>query len=391
MKKKLRKCILTIFTLLCCGFSRLTIKAFNTTLLDNLSATYAIVIDRDTNQVLAQKNADEKMYPASMTKMMTAIIAIENLTDLNQTIPITEQMLEGLQEEGASVAGFQVGDTPTVQDILYGIALPSGADATNAAAYTICGSIEEYVQLMNDKAHQIGMTNTHFVNTSGLHDDDHYSTARDIAKLLQYCLNNQTFETIFSSHEYTTTPLQSAPAGILLESSLFQAAQANNYSIPGLIGGKTGFTYPAGRCLASWDDVQDMHLITVVANADAYSLTSPHIADTDQILQQLQSWNQKAVLSKSDTITTITVTHPFAKEEKIEVKAPADFKYDLPEDAEATVTCKFPETIASSNSSQNITGDLTITINGEIEYTTKMMIKIKPEQHLLDKIALLLS
>ncbi len=367
------------------------IQAIDTTALDSIGATYAIVIDRDTNQVLCEKDADTKLYPASLTKMMTAIIAIENLQDFNQTITITEEMLAGLKEQDASLAGFEVGDSPTIQDVLYGIALPSGADATNAAAFTISGSIESYVELMNEKAQQIGMTNTHFVNTTGLHDENHYSTARDLSKLLQYCLNNETFKTIFSTHTYTTSSLTSSINGITFINSLFKAAETNNYAIPGLIGGKTGFTYPAGHCLAAWEDINDMHLITIVCNSDAYAYNSPHVADTNTILEQLQSWNKKALLTKDDIITTIEVTHPYAKSDTLSIKAPEDCILDLPNDVESSITCTFPTSISASLKSQNIEGDLTVTVQGEVVYTTKIMVKIKAESHLLDKISLWLS
>jgi D-alanyl-D-alanine carboxypeptidase len=386
MFKKIRKWLSLLVTFVMFSSMIQPVHAIENTLLNDITATYAIVIDRDTNEVLAQKNADEKMYPASLTKMMTAIIAIENLTDLNQTITITEEMISGLAEADASVAGFQVNDTPTVQDILYGIALPSGADATNAAAFTICGSIDSYVDLMNEKAQQIGMTNTHFVNTTGLHDDNHYSTARDMAKLLQYCLNNETFATIFSSHSYTTSSLTSHPEGIQLESTLFKAAERNNYSIPGLIGGKTGFTYPAGRCLAAWEDVNDMHLITVVANSSVEATNSPNVGDTDNILNQLQSWNTTAILSKENVVTTIQVTHPCADTDTIEVKAPEDLSLDLPTNVQTTITCTLPTTVESTNSKQNLEGDLTVTVNNEVVYTTKIMIQVQAESHLLDKI-----
>ncbi len=386
MLKKLRQILIGCLTLLCFLTSIQPTYAIENTLLNDISATYAIVIDRDTNEVLSQKNADERMYPASLTKMMTAIIAIENLTDLNQTIMITEDMVAGLAEADASMAGFKVNDTPTVQDILYGIALPSGADATNAAAFTISGNIESYVELMNQKAQQIGMTNTHFVNTTGLHDENHYSTARDMATLLQYCLTNETFTTIFSSHSYVTSSLASAPEGIQLENTLFKAAEKNNYTIPGLIGGKTGFTYPAGRCLAAWEDINDMHLITVVANSDAYAPASPHVQDTNTILNQLQVWNTTALLSKDSVIQTIEVTHPLSEVDTIQVKAPEDLTLDLPTDAEKIVSCTLPSTVESTNSTQNLEGDLTVTVNNEIVYTTKIMVQVKAESHLLDKI-----
>ena len=155
-----------------------------------------------------------------------------------------------------------------------------------------------------------------------------------------------------------------------------------------MIGGKTGFTYPAGHCLASWEDINDMHLITVVANADAYAPASPHVKDTDSILNQLQSWNRVATLSTQSVVSTVKVKHIFAEEDTIEVKSPIDFNYDLPQDIHPEVTCTLPQTISSANTSQNLEGDLTISYNGEIFYTTKLMVKIPKESHLLDRIAL---
>lgn len=385
MFKKIKALVLialSIFSLTCNSYQP---KALETNLLDSIQSTYAIVIDYDTNQVLASKNADERMYPASLTKMMTAIIAIENLTDMSQTITITDEILDGLIAANASRVGFKTGDTPTVQDILYGIALPSGADATNAAAFTICGSIEAYVELMNNKAQEIGMTSTHFVNTTGLHDDNHYSTARDMATLLEYCLTNETFSTIFSTHEYTTSALTSAPEGIQLTNTIFKAATNNNYEIPGLIGGKTGFTYPAGYCLAAWSEVNGMHLITVTANADAYSYSAPHVQDTDTLLHSLQSWNKTSLLTKNSEISTITVTHPMSDDETIVIKAPEDVIMDLPNDTSYEITCSLPSSIEAINSEQNLEGDITVSANGETIYTSKIMIQIPAQKHLADK------
>lgn len=365
------------------------VQAVEDTLTSAIQSQYAIVIDRDTNQVLSEKNADERMYPASMTKMMTAIIALEHLTDLSQTITITDEMLNGLKEEDASVAGFKAGDTPTVQDILYGIALPSGADATNAVAYTISGSIEAYVQLMNDKATQIGMTNTHFMNVTGLHDDNHYSTARDMSKLLQYCLQNPTFETIFSTHTYTTSSLTSAPNGIQFTSSLFMAAEVNAYAIPGVIGGKTGFTYPAGHCLAAWEEINGMRLITVVAHADKDLPHSPHIQDTNTITTLLQqNWQKSTVLSTSQELMKIHVTHPFTDDTTISIYPPEDFSYDLENTTSVDIQCTLPKTISAHTYAQNIEGTISVTLDGKLLYSTEIMVKIPAEDNLFNTVAL---
>lgn len=364
--------------------------AFENTLLDNVNADYAIVIDRDTGQVLAEKNADERMYPASMTKMMTAILAIENLTDLNQTVTITEEMLAGLMDEDASVVGFIATDTPTVQDLLYGIALPSGADACNAVAYTISGSVDAFVELMNQKAQQIGMTNTHFMNVTGLHDDNHYSTARDMATLLNYCLSSETFQTVFSTHEYTTSSLNSYPAGITMTNTIWESSELHGINIDGLIGGKTGFTYPAAYCLASWEDINDMHLVSVVAHCETSEAITyaPHLIATNTLFNQLSSWNKQTLLTTDTEIASITVSHIFSKDDTVSVHAPGDITLDLPQGVTPTITCTLPDTVEADSAPQNITGDLSISVDDTILYTTKIMVKIQAEENLFDKIAL---
>lgn len=391
MFKKIKALLLVTFTMISLSLNSYTTNALQSNILDSINGQYGIIIDYQTNQIIATKNADDRLYPASLTKMLTAIVAMENLTDLNQTVTITDEMLDGLAAANASMVGFKAGDTPTIQDLFYGIALPSGADATNAVAYTISGSIEAYVELMNQKAQEIGMSNSHFVNTTGLHDENHYSTARDLAKLLQYCLTNETFKTVFSTHEYTTSALVSAPSGIALQNTIFKAATTNNYSIPGLIGGKTGFTYPAGHCLAAWSQVNDMNLITVVCNADAYAYNSPHIQDTDIILNDMQSWNTSTLIQQGTTVKTITIDHLVSEDETIEVTAPETVTLDLPIDATITTTCTLPDTVVVKNEQQSVSGELTITANNELVYTTTLMIKVDPEKNLIDKFLMFLK
>ena len=143
----------------------------------------AYVYDFETGQVLLDKGSTDRIYPASMTKIMTALVALNSGYDLSTPVTITSAMVEGLAEANASIVGYYIGDTPTMMDLLYGTILPSGADAVNALAYTIAGSIDSYVNMMNQEAQKLGMNDTHFVTPTGLHDDNHYSTCRDIAIL----------------------------------------------------------------------------------------------------------------------------------------------------------------------------------------------------------------
>ena len=141
-------------------------------------------------EVLAEKGMDEKIYPASMTKVMTLLVAAENLPDLGATFPMTQAIIDPLYLAGASMAGYVNGETVTMRDLLYGAVVPSGAEATEALAQAVAGSEEAFVAMMNEKAAALGLTNTHFMNTSGLHDENHYSTVREIALILQAALEN---------------------------------------------------------------------------------------------------------------------------------------------------------------------------------------------------------
>lgn len=357
-------------------------------LLGNIVSDAAIVMDRDTGQVLDEKNPDERIYPASMTKMMTAILAIENLPDLNQRITITDDMLAGLAEAHATIAGFQSGDTPTVQDILYGIALPSGADASNAAVYAITdNNPAAFIPMMNQKAKELGMDHTNFVNDTGLHDDNHYSTVRDMARLLKYCLKNKTFRSIFSTKSYQTGPLSSAPEGIQLHSTMWSAARKEGYPVSGLIGGKTGYTIPAGHCLASWSDVNNMHLMMITAHADTPIDQMTHLQDTNTILTELQSWSSRTLIRKNQTITSIHVHHPF-KEETIKVKAPETVKTDLPQQSVTKQNCRLKKNVSASNNRQKLRGKLTITADHQNIYQKKLQVQIPAETDFISRIVI---
>lgn len=157
----------------------------------------AIVKDVQNNKVLASKNAEERIYPASMTKILTLLIAVEELSDLEEKvqIPVDEVLAE--YERGASMAGFQPGEKVSVKDLLYGLMLPSGAECCTALACRISGSEEAFAEKMNERAKELGMLNSHFVNASGLHEEEHYTTVTDIMILLEQAIKNETFYEVF--------------------------------------------------------------------------------------------------------------------------------------------------------------------------------------------------
>ena len=260
---------------------------------DSLYSSNAIMVRRNDGAVLLDKASQERIYPASMTKIMTAIVAIENLQDLEEQITVTAEQINPLYEQGASLAGFSAGETVTVRDLLYGVLLPSGAEACVAIADRVAGSEQAFVELMNQKAQDLSLTNTHFVTDSGLHDENHYTTCADMAVILNYALQNETFRSVFTAHEYTCTPTEYHPEGLYMENTMFQNLESDTLSNGGIIeGGKTGFTDEAQLCLASLASVYDQEYILVTAHAEGNHYTEPyHVLDAVNAYSQITDPN----------------------------------------------------------------------------------------------------
>lgn len=216
-----------------------------------------IVVDGDNPSVVFyERAADDKVYPASTTKIMTCLVALEygNLDDefmvgeevLGTTIKFTSY---------SSLMGLQVGETVTLRDLIYGLMLVSGNDAGEAIAKHVGGSIDGFVQLMNNKAAELGMTGTHYTNPHGVHNDDHYTTARDMAKLTAYALQNDDFCTIVQTLHYTVpaNDVRTEPLELTNTNRLLNAVEGDAYSTvyPYAIGVKTGDTDKAGKCLVA--------------------------------------------------------------------------------------------------------------------------------------------
>ena len=184
--------------------------------LDTLNSPYAILMDASTGEVLAEQNADTQMYPASMTKILTAVTAMESVNSLDEIVTMPYEIYATLYEEGASMAGFEAGEQASVRQLLYGVILPSGAECCIALADLIDGSESAFVQRMNEKAQALGMSSTHFVTCTGLHDAQHYSTVRDIAVLLQVCTAKQRLPGNLYSAQLQCGTDRTAPGGIYI-------------------------------------------------------------------------------------------------------------------------------------------------------------------------------
>ncbi len=233
-------------------------------------AKYAIIIDKKDNSVIAQKNAKERAYPASTTKIMTLLTAVDLIEDYSDTFTMTLSITDPLFTEGASVAGFLDGEAVNMTDLLYGTILPSGADAAMGLAVKLAGSEEAFVELMNKKVEQLGLTDTHFDNVTGLHSENNYSTAYDMAIILDTALQNEICKKVLSTYQYTTSPTSHHPQGILLSSTLFTYMYGTEPETATILGGKTGYVNESGYCIASYgenNENKNQYIIVTFGNS----------------------------------------------------------------------------------------------------------------------------
>ena len=226
---------------------------------EEVDADSAVLVDLTENRIVAAKEADRQVYPASVTKVMTVLVAVEHIRDFTETYKMPFDMLNQLFIEEASVAGFSAGEAVCMTDLLYGAILPSGADATGGLARHIAGSEEGFAELMNQKAQKLGLKNTHFTNTSGLHDKEHYMTATDMAVILAEAMKDPLCRQVLGAVKYVTASTPEHPEGLELYSTMFSRMYGTEPEGATVIGGKTGYTAQAGHTMASSAVGEDGH------------------------------------------------------------------------------------------------------------------------------------
>lgn len=241
-----------------------------------ISSEAAVVYDATTKQILFDKNASQSMYPASTTKLMTALIVAEN-ANLEDTVTYSATAVNGL-ESGASNVNLAVGDTLSVKDSLYALLLKSACEVANGLAEKVGGSQANFVALMNQKAQQLGCTNTHFENASGLNGTTHYTTAYDMALITKAALDNQTVRTINNTLSYTL-PASKNRGELKMTNGNKMLNPSNSQYYAGIIGGKTGYTSKAGSTLATAVEKNGHELIVVVMKSN-----QKHYDDTKALL-----------------------------------------------------------------------------------------------------------
>jgi len=235
---------------------------------DNVKSNYGLLINLDTGKVVASKDGNERINPASMTKILTLLVAVEHLDDIDNTFTMTREIGDYVFSNDCSQVGFEVGETVTIRDLLYGTILPSGADAALCLAEYIAGSQEAFVDLMNEKLKELGLSDTaHFTNCVGVYDKDHYCTLMDMAMILKAAEENKLCHEVLNARTYLTTATNEHPDGIQI-SNWFLRRIEDKDTHGEVVGAKTGFVNESGCCGASYQVSNDgSHYICVTADA----------------------------------------------------------------------------------------------------------------------------
>ncbi|MBO5364294.1 MAG: D-alanyl-D-alanine carboxypeptidase, partial [Clostridia bacterium] len=302
-----------------------------------------ILIDGKSGNVLYEVNSEKKMYPASTTKVMTALVALDAVkagkVSLKQKVTVTAEMLEGLAWDGSNMA-LKEGEIISFQNLLYGLMIPSGNDAAMAIAYAVSGSRAGFVDAMNNKAKKLGLKNTHFKNHHGLHDEEHYTTAADMAVIARAAMKNETFRSIVEIAHVKIPPtnLTEEERYYINTNGLVSTMRYSQYYYPGATGIKTGYTDEAGNCLVASAEKNGIELITVLFHGEgvenshkdtarlldygfsAFELVTP--VREDQIMGEVKvKWGRSKDSVTLSAVAPVSVLVPKGtKTEELEIK-----------------------------------------------------------------------
>lgn len=269
-----------LFFLICFISIHTSILSFANTTLDKkleILSQASILVDKKTGTILYSKNAKQKLYPASITKLLTALIVLENCS-LDEKVRFSKNAIFNV-DTGSSNAGYDVGDVASVNDVLHALLIKSANEAANALAEHCAGSIENFVSMMNEKAKDLGATNSNFANPSGLHNINHYTTAEDFAKIAIAAFKNDTLTQIAGKTYYQLSPSIRNVEGLKIypHHAMLRKSSPNYYKE--LVSGKTGYTSVSKNTLVSYAKKDELELISVVLSSN-----KTHYTDTKTLL-----------------------------------------------------------------------------------------------------------
>ncbi len=308
MIKKIISLICAIFVIFCCCA---TANAYQISGFE-LYANNALLVSLDNGMVVYEKNANERIYPASITKIMTALVIMDNVKDFdNEKIPTSYYAIHAMDGTGSTMLNLKEGEELTPRQSLYALLMCSAADCGMAAAEYYGGSVENFVKMMNDKAKALGMNDTNFMNVHGLHDDNHYTTVNDVYKMAKAALEYDIFMEIVSSSRYRMAATNMSPERTLVTTNYLQDANTAYYYRYAK-GIKTGYTDKAGRCLVTTATKGGYSYLCIVMNCpprnEAGQLQRKEFVDSKNLYEWVfNNYNYKLICDTSTPIGEVPV------------------------------------------------------------------------------------
>ena len=364
--------------------SAVTLSDKTTELEKDLSSEAVLIMESTTGKIIYEKNGYEKKYPASTTKILTAILAIEHC-NLDETATASEFAINSIPS-GYSTANIQIGETLSIKDLLYALMLQSANESAVILAEHVSGSQEAFADLMNKKAKEIGCENSHFVNPNGIHNNDHYTTAHDLALISNYAMKNSTFRDIVKTTSFTlpaTSAYPSATRTYINTNNLLiydNRNRSDNYYYEYATGIKTGYTTEAKNCLVSSATKNGMNFITVVLGSsitygNTGTISHRYVDTINAFNYAFDNFSFRKLKSSGNTIKTITVDNAKKDEQNLDLLIADDVSVLASIDNKNTNI--EPEIKLNDNLSAPITkGDVVGTISYKVEglcYTTDLL------------------
>ena len=338
----------------------------------SVHAASAILVDADYDEILYEFNADDRRYPASITKVMTGLLTVEAVDrgelSLDDQVTLGSDLYTGIGE-GGSTQDLAEGEILTVRDLLHCALIPSANEACNALAVAISGNIPDFVDRMNQRAAELGMSNTHFVNTHGYHDDSHYTTARDVAKMCAEAMKHPDFRAVVSSANYVV------PATNLHEkrelhdtNALVSNFRITGYFYPYATGIKTGSTPEAGYCLASSAEKNGRTMIAVLLGGINWrDGEDNYFSESRRLLEYgFNSFSRQTILRSIDPIKTLPVSL-CAQQDYVTVQPAASLEATLPTSLDPALFDReitLPDSLQAPIEKGQVLGSIHITYEG---------------------------
>lgn len=403
MNKSRKIFSLIIFAIILCSTFSSTLAATLAEKTDelekNLSSEAVLLMEASTGKVVYEKNGYEKKYPASTTKIMTAILAIEHC-NLNETATASEFAINSVPS-GYSTANIQIGETLSVKDLLYALMLQSANESAVILAEHVSGSQEAFANLMNEKAKELGCKNTHFINPNGIHTENHYTTAYDLALITQYAMKNQTFRDIVKTTSFTLPATTSYPSESRTYANtnnliIYDARnRPDNYYYKYATGVKTGYTSAAKNCLVASAEKNGIEYISVVLGASiTYESTgsvSHRYVDTISLFDYaFDNFSFRKLKSANNLIKTIKIENGKKDENSLDLLIASDVNSLVSLDNKSTqidpdITLK--EGLSAPITKGDIVGTISYKVEG-INYTTDLIAGNDVEEYKPSKIGL---